>query len=110
MDHHFIDENSIAEQYLDNELPEGVRRAFELHLVDCQECTDRILLAEMFHSRLHGSTNGTQKPDATKPASPRPALVVRVKPRQLAWILLTGGLLLVAIPLLAWLFLRGTGR
>lgn len=110
MDHRFIDENSIAEHYLDNELPEGLRRAFELHLVDCQECTDRILLAEMFHSRLHGHTNGTRQPHSDKPSAPPPAMVVRLKPHQLAWILLTGGLLLVAIPVLVWLFLRGPAR
>lgn len=51
MDHRYIDDHSVAERYLDHTLPPGERSRFEAHLVDCQECTDRILLAEMFHSR-----------------------------------------------------------
>ena len=100
MDHRFIDENSIAEHYLDNELSEGVRRAFEQHLVDCQECTDRILLAGMFHARMNG-----HRP-VPSPEEPWPALFVRLKPRQLAWIAAVSLLLLLAIPLLVWLIAR----
>jgi hypothetical protein len=98
MDHRFIDENSIAEHYLDNALPDGVRRAFERHLVDCQECTDRILLAEMFHTR---SANG-DRPHTKE--SPPPGLVVKLKPLQLVWIVLVSLLLLLTIPALVWLF------
>ncbi len=100
MDHSFIDENSIAEHYLDNTLPHGVRRAFERHLVDCQECTDRILLAEMFHAR---STNGVT-PHPEEP--PRPGLVVKLKPLELVWIVVVSLLLLLAIPVLVWLVVR----
>jgi len=105
MDHSFIDENSIAEHYLDNTLPHGVRRAFERHLVDCQECTDRILLAEMFHAC---SMNGVS-PHSTHPAhstEPQPGLVVKLKPLQLVWIVVVSLLLLLAIPVLVWLFVH----
>jgi anti-sigma factor RsiW len=51
MDHRYIDEHSVAGRYLDHELTAGQRAEFEAHLVDCQECTDRVLLAEMFHGR-----------------------------------------------------------
>jgi hypothetical protein len=100
MDHRFIDENSIAEHYLDNALPDGVRRAFERHLVDCQECTDRILLAEMFHTR---ATNGVSHHSKQ---SPPPGLVVKLKPLQFVWIVVVSLLLLSAIPVLVWLFVR----
>ena len=111
MDHRYIDENSVAERYLDNALKLEEREAFERHLVDCQECADRILLAGMFHARLQ---NGTS-PLATSHKSPKPpnnppkptpptGLVVRLKPAQIAWILLISLLLLLAIPLLVRLF------
>ena len=51
MDHRYIDERSVAQRYLDHSLPADERAGFEAHLVDCQECTDRLLLAEMFHAR-----------------------------------------------------------
>ena len=57
MDHRYIDEHSVAKRYLDHELTAAERARFEAHLVDCQECTDRVLLAEMFHSR-----NGHKSP------------------------------------------------
>lgn len=65
MDHHYIDEHAVAERYLGNTLALEDREAFERHLVDCQECADRLLLAGMFHARLgngagasHGTTHG----------------------------------------------------
>lgn len=51
MDHAYIDANAIAERYLDHALSPEELREFEEHIVDCQECADRLLLAEMFHAR-----------------------------------------------------------
>ena len=88
MDHAYIDANSVAERYLDHALPPDDLRAFEEHIVDCQECADRLLLAEMFHAR-----NG-HKP------KPDPRLIAKVtfyKPRSLALILIAAAL---AIPLI----------
>ncbi len=73
MDHHYIDDQSVAERYLDHALPVSERSDFEAHLVDCQECTDRLLLAEMFHSR-NGKTHSHVRPAVAaeeKPAERR---------------------------------------
>jgi hypothetical protein len=67
MDHSYIDDNSIAERYLSHGLTPDERRAFEEHIVDCQECTDRLLLAEMFMLR-----NG-----AVRAPYPAPSIVER---------------------------------
>ena len=88
MDHAYIDANSVAERYLDHALSPDDLRDFEEHIVDCQECADRLLLAEMFHAR-----NG-RKP------KPNPELVAKVtlyQPRRLALMLIAAAL---AIPLL----------
>jgi hypothetical protein len=87
MDHAYIDANSVAERYLDHALSPDDLRAFEEHIVDCQECADRLLLAEMFHAR-----NG-HKP------KPDPSLIAKVtlyKPRSLVLMLIAAAL---AIPL-----------
>jgi Putative zinc-finger len=87
MDHAYIDANSVAERYLDHTLPPEDLRAFEEHIVDCQECADRLLLAEMFHAR-----NG-HKP------KPDPRLIARVvlyKPQRVVGMLIAAAL---AIPL-----------
>jgi anti-sigma factor RsiW len=69
MDHRYIDDRSVAARYLDQTLPACERAQFEAHLVDCLECTDRLLLAEMFHHR-----NGVQRPAADpEPEPARPA-------------------------------------
>ena len=47
MDHSYIDQNAIADRYVRRTLPDAERASFEAHLVDCQECADRVLLAEM---------------------------------------------------------------
>src|SRR5579862_2889210 len=92
MDHRYIDELSVAERYVDNALKPEERVAFEAHLVDCQECTDRVLLAGMFHTR---AVNGVPKAE-TPP--PKTGLVVRLKLWQVLLIFGVGVLLLVAIP------------
>jgi hypothetical protein len=126
MDHHYIDENAVAERYLGNTLALEDREAFERHLVDCQECTDRILLAGMFHARVGNGASATQRatqgagalkgagafkgPRALKAfdePGPPPALFVRLKPLQLLWILLISAFLLVAIPALVWAIFEG---
>jgi hypothetical protein len=56
MDHRYIDEHSVAGRYLARQLSAGQRAEFEAHVVDCQECTDRLLLAEMFENRNHSAS------------------------------------------------------
>lgn len=87
MDHAYIDANSIAERYLDHALSAEELREFEEHIVDCQECADRLLLAEMFHAR-----NG-HKP---KPDREMVARVVLYKPKRVILMLIAAGL---AIPI-----------
>ena len=92
MDHVYIDRNSVAERYLSHALPPEELREFEEHLVDCQECGDRLLLAEMFHAH-----NGHK-------AAPEPGTVARVvlyKPGRVLLILIAAAL---AIPLLYSLY------
>lgn len=86
MDHRYIDQYAVAQRYLDHSLTPQERAAFEAHLVDCQECTDRVLLAGMFQSR---QSNGV-------PARPSTGLVLRLKPWQIAALLLTAALVLAA--------------
>jgi hypothetical protein len=92
MDHTYIDANCVAERYLDQALSSEDLREFEEHIVDCQECADRLLLAEMFHAR-----NG-HKPKPDPPASQ--GLVARVvlyKPGRVVAMLIAAGL---AIPVI----------
>ena len=88
MDHRYIDEHSVAQRYVGNALRPDERAAFEAHLVDCQDCTDRVLLAEMFHAR---------QPDSLPL---RAKLAVRLKPWQVWLIFAATVVLLVAVPAL----------
>src|SRR5579884_3453904 len=72
MDHRYIDERSVADRYLDHTLTPSERCEFEAHLVDCQECTDRVLLAEMFHNR-NGRSKAVPTPLLTAAPSTTPA-------------------------------------
>jgi hypothetical protein len=101
MDHAYIDANAVAERYLDHVLLAEELREFEEHIVDCQECADRLLLAEMFHAR-----NGHK----AKPVQPRRnqemvARVVLYKPKRVILMLIAAGL---AIPVayLLWTLIR----
>jgi anti-sigma factor RsiW len=107
MEHAFIDKHSIAERYISRRLKPEEREEFEQHLVNCQECADRIVLANMFRAQ---QLNGLKCPDPhaphVEPPAPVPqrtnlhepaALVVRVKPKQLAVALLISLLALAVI-------------
>jgi hypothetical protein len=100
MDHAYIDANSIAERYLDHALSAGELREFEEHIVDCQECGDRLLLAEMFHAR-----NGHKaKPSHVEPNPETVARVVLYKPMRVILMLIAAGLAVPAAYLL-WMFI-----
>ena len=102
MNHEYIDQHDIAGQYLRKELADGDRDAFQAHLVDCPECADRVLLAEMFQ------TNGeaARKPDLvpvpnftmTAPELPlRARIIAHLSPWQIATLLILAVLLLLAV-------------
>jgi hypothetical protein len=98
MDHGYIDEHSIAARYIDNTLPPWERGAFEAHMVDCQECTDRILLAGIFHAR-----------QMEKPLPLRARLAAKLAPWQLVVLFAVTALLLLSIPAMVIpLYLRYT--
>jgi hypothetical protein len=68
MNHQYIDEHDIAGQYLRQELVGPDREAFQSHLVDCPECADRVLLAEMFQTSAADAMGRLPK----QPALPDP--------------------------------------
>ncbi len=102
MNHQYIDQHDIAGQYLRKELTGPDRDAFQAHLVDCPECADRVLLAEMFQA-----TEGASATDAdaipmpgftmTQPKLPlRARIVAHLSPWLLALLLLVSVALLLA--------------
>ena len=103
MDHRYIDEHSVAERYLDRKLSAKERVAFEAHVVDCQECTDRLMLAEMFHAR-NGFVQKAPQPLSGLTAVPeqeiplRARFIAHFRPWQLVVIFAAAALLLLAIP------------
>jgi anti-sigma factor RsiW len=103
MDHRYIDEHSVAERYLGRELSAEEREAFEAHVVDCQECTDRLMLAEMFHARNGFKQKAHHPPPGLTPAPEqeiplRARFIAHFRPWQLVVIFAAAALLLLAIP------------
>jgi anti-sigma factor RsiW len=116
MDHRYIDARSVAERYLDHTLPAPERLQFEAHLVDCQECTDRVLLAEMFHHRNGALTPPPQAahrlPQATQPAGARRMHFAFTTASWRLFLILTGviaALVLAASLRLIWVLILGGG-
>jgi anti-sigma factor RsiW len=97
MDHRYIDEHSVAERYLDRKLSAKERVAFEAHVVDCQECTDRLMLAEMFHAR-NGFVQKAPQPVREQEMPLRARFIAHFRPWQLVVIFAAAALLLLAIP------------
>lgn len=54
MDHTTIEEQHIAERYVMGRLPAEEVARFEEHYLTCEECLDRLQLAERFHLALRG--------------------------------------------------------
>ena len=112
LDHTYIDDNSMAERYLRHALTSHERRDFEEHLVDCEECADRLLLAEMFLVR-NGDVRGTypapiivEKPSeaplfqqfAPERLPLRVRIAARLSPWQLLFLFVLTALILLSIP------------
>jgi Putative zinc-finger len=105
VNHQYIDEHSLAERYLHHTLAPAERAEFEAHLVDCAECTDRLLLAEMFHVRNGKSSspalNRTEVfglPEEQFEMPWRAQFVARLTPWQLLLIAISSAILLLLIP------------
>jgi hypothetical protein len=103
MNHEYIDKHDVAGQYLRKELAEPDRDAFQAHLVDCPECADRVLLAEMFQA--NGEV-APKQPDVvpmphftlTEPELPlRARIIAHLRPWQIAMLLISAVLLILAV-------------
>ncbi len=107
MDHKYIEEQRVADRYLDRTLPVPERSAFEKHFVDCPECLDRLALAEIFRDTPPRYRNIAAPSGPAGPPAPVPETepVVRPTPKssqrhtfELIAIFLTAGLLFVSVP------------
>jgi len=92
MDHRYIDENGVAERYLEHALAPEEHEAFEAHVVDCEECTDRLLLAQIFLERRATTAAPSE------PMPKRAEFVARLSPWQLLLMAVVAALLLLAVP------------
>ena len=103
MNHQYIDQHDIAGQYLRKELAGPDRDAFQAHLVDCPECADRVLLAEMFHANGQATTSDpapVRMPyfTMTEPKLPlRARIIAHLSPWQIAMLWILAVLILVAV-------------
>jgi hypothetical protein len=92
MDHRYIDNFSVAERYLEHTLAPEEHRAFETHVVDCQECADRLLLAQMW-------LENKELEERSAISLPRRArFVAQFRPWQLVVLFAVAALLLLAVP------------
>jgi hypothetical protein len=97
MDHRYIDEYGVAERYLERALAPQELEAFEAHVVDCEECADRLLLAQIFLERK--AAIPTQEPWPK-----RAELVAFLDPWEILLIALAAALLLLAVPTAYFLY------
>ncbi len=118
MNHAYIDGKRVAESYLRHTLPSELRTQFEAHMVDCEECRDRLLLAEIFHSR--NRVVKTKPAQIVVPPPPEPLQIVELAPKlpqrarfiaalrpwQIWLILIAAAALLVLIPTAGVLFTK----
>ena len=97
----------MARRYLDHALTPEELADFEGHLVDCAECTDRVLLAEMFHAR-NGRADWESAGEAPKgklPAVPRRVrFVAQFRPWQLLLMFVAAAILLLLVPVAYFLW------
>jgi hypothetical protein len=98
MDHRYIDENGVAERYLEHALPPDVHDAFESHVVDCEECTDRLLLAQIFLEHRPQKPPEVHREATLTPMPLRAKFVAGMRPWQLLLLAILAAAALLAIP------------
>lgn len=54
MDDRHVEFEDIAEQYVTGRLPPAEEESFEVHLLECRECRDRVALADDFRDSIRG--------------------------------------------------------
>ncbi len=107
MDHIYIDRERIPEHYVAGDLTGPSREEFEAHLVDCPECADRLLLAEMFHAR---NGHAPAKLDAKPGPEPLPVharFAAQFRPWQFGLILGAAAILLLMVSTIIYLWELG---
>jgi anti-sigma factor RsiW len=90
VNHAYIDQHDVAGRYLRKLLDDGDRSAFEIHLVDCAECADRVLLAEMLEAEI-------DRP-VPPPLPLRARWAAQRTPAELGWLAVLAVFVLLAIP------------
>ena len=113
MEQGHIQGDSIVDRYFYHELTLEELTAFEAHLVDCEVCRDRVLLAGMFHVRNGLARQAWPEEEEVQPeriVTPtrhswplatlpkRARFVAALAPWQIWVILAAAALLLVLIP------------
>ncbi len=84
MDHEFIDENRVPEGFLRHSLDPSVRQSFVSHLLRCEECRDRVLLAQMFLDAEEAAAATPPVPHVQVPLAPEPEPPAPAFPRPAA--------------------------
>ena len=54
MDHAYIEEHGLVEDYVKHRLAADIERAFEIHLLDCEQCIADVEVAGLLASGLQG--------------------------------------------------------
>jgi len=98
MDHRYIDENSVAERYLERALPSDLHDAFESHLVDCEECADRLRLAQIFLEHRPQKPPDLDRVAALALMPKRVQFAAYLAPWQLLFLAVLAALALLAVP------------
>jgi len=105
MDHTYIEENQIADRYVQGNLPEGEAEQFEEHYLSCPDCLDRLDLAEsMQRGFIRMAAQDAAKLSAARQLAVVAWLVRLSRSRQIG-VLLTAVLVFAFVP--AGLSLRG---
>jgi len=98
MDHHYIEDQQVAERYLMGKLSAEETARFEEHYLTCQECLDRLELAERFDRALKGvAAEDAARSAVTARVGILAALARLSRSRQVA-VVLAAVLVLVILP------------
>ena len=104
MDHAYIDSYAVADRYVKRTLPTSERAAFEAHLVDCQECSDRVLLAEMLRESTVKPLPVPTESRAAEPPRVKRCIMSYTKIWKLALLFAAAAAALLAVPTAVFLW------
>ncbi len=108
MDHHDIEEQQVAERYLMGKLSAEETAGFEEHYLTCQECLDRLELAERFDRALKGVAAEDAARSTVAARVGILAALARLSRSRQASVVLAAVLVLVILPI--GLLVRQIGR